>query len=275
MTAALTEPFAVSGCRIYQTPIDGDLIARAERAVDELLSRAKEQGRVLEAFARFPKPHLLLDPLEELAHVPVVDAAVQEVLGPRYGLWSSSIFLSEPGTGTGFSWHQDALHYDIANWAAGTVRVWIAMTDSTLENGTMWYAPGTHDTEFRRHVRDPATDELAVDPEDVPEHRVPVVLQRGQFSLHDLRLLHCSGRNSSSGRRLNVALDFVAPECAPGPGCQGVRGLTDGFTDRPWQAEARGSTLPSDQRHAQFVKASGRRIKSMMQMAGPPANGAN
>jgi hypothetical protein len=80
----------------------------------------------------------------------------------------------------------------------------------------MRFVPGSHEKKVVPHVDSFAQDnlltrgqEIAVDVDEASA--VNVVLRAGQASFHHGHMFHASGPNTTSARRLGVAIRYVAP----------------------------------------------------------------
>jgi chlorinating enzyme len=147
-------------------------------------------------------------------HPRVLDA-VEDILGPDILLWTVSIFPKYPRDPGYISWHQDGTY-----WGLDSVRVttaWIALTDSTVDNGCMRVVPGSHRRPILPHRDTYAADnrlsrgqeiEMEVDERDA----VDVGLRAGQMSLHHVNIIHGSNPNPSDGSRIGFAPRFTTPE---------------------------------------------------------------
>jgi ectoine hydroxylase-related dioxygenase (phytanoyl-CoA dioxygenase family) len=151
---------------------------------------------------------------------PVVER-IASLLGPDVILWNSVLFAKEPGGGE-IPWHQDQEfllldpHINVA--------AWLAMTETTLENGCLDIVPESH-REMLPHVpRRHRHEFLARARHDcVPRDRVKRMLMRpGEFILFHTNLLHHSGANFSTTRRVGLAMRYTIP---------GVRVNTQGLFD--------------------------------------------
>ena len=108
--------------------------------------------------------------------------------------------------------HQDGHYWPIEPLA--TCTAWIAIDDSTVENGCLRVIPGSHaqrrlfahqkldreDVVLNQSVADDALDETSA---------VDVQLSAGQLSLHDVYLVHGSNANRSTRRRAGVAIRYM------------------------------------------------------------------
>jgi len=151
----------------------------------------------------------------DLATHPRVLDAVEDLLGPDILVWTVSIFPKYPRDPGFISWHQDGTY-----WGLDSVRVttaWIALTDSTVENGCMRVVPGSHRRPILPHRDTYAEDnrlsrgqeiEVEVDEKDA----VDIVLRAGQMSLHHVNIIHGSNPNPSNGSRIGFAPRLTTPE---------------------------------------------------------------
>ncbi|WP_129307701.1 phytanoyl-CoA dioxygenase family protein [Streptomyces sp. L2] len=263
---AVRKSFVERGWHLPDRRLPGGTVTAVRDAVLGHLDAAERAGGAARAWAAFPKPHLVLPAVVELADRPEITESVRDVLGAAFGIWSSAIFVSPPGTGTGFGWHQDALSYDLDGDGGRALRVWVALTPATRENGTMWFADGSHRWGTLDHDLDDPDRGRSLSPDRVPGEKFPVLLDEGGFSMHDLRLAHSSGRNTTDRPRINVAVDYVAPEAVPGAGCAGVLPLTAGFR-APWRTEPDPRNSDAARTRRACVTESARRLRSALDLA--------
>lgn len=156
----------------------------------------------------------------DLATHPAVLDAVEQVLGPNILVHSASVFSKHPRSPERVSWHQDG-HY----WGLDAPRLtsaWIALTESTPENGCLGVVPGSHRLDRLPHVDHPGAKDnlLASGLEIAVEVQVDEVrhvrLAAGQMSLHHVNLVHGSAPNRSGAKRIGFAVRYVAPEVHQG-----------------------------------------------------------
>lgn len=209
----------------------------AESLTEEELAHYREHGYVIPDYrvddemveairadhdrliARHPQfrdycPNVLAYDLSFLnyARVPVILDMVEQVLGPDFALWNSSFFAKPAHDGRKTPWHQDGEYWPIRPVA--TCTVWMAIDDSTPENGCLRVIRGSHKRrEVLDHTTNPATNltlnqELPASAYDESD-AVDIVLQRGQFSLHDVFLVHGSEANTSPRPRRGMTLRFM------------------------------------------------------------------
>ncbi|MBI1397335.1 MAG: phytanoyl-CoA dioxygenase family protein [Betaproteobacteria bacterium] len=184
--------------------LDGLLAANADIAPESLVCPHIPNGARHDAAAAQRWLSFALDPL-------LVDAVAQ-ILGPDVILWGSQVFCKPAATGREVPWHQDGQYWPIRPVA--TCSVWIALDDATPKNGCMRYIAGSHHAgSLFRHRERPGRDVVLnqeVEAADLDLARArDDVLEAGQFSLHDVFLIHGSGPNRSGVRRAAFVVRFM------------------------------------------------------------------
>jgi hypothetical protein len=151
------------------------------------------------------------DEFLRMATAPEILDLVTEVIGPDVILWGCQIFCKPGGDGMEVPWHQDGHYWPIRPLA--TCTVWIAIDDSTTENGCMRYIPRSHRGGLLPHAtspRDRLVLDLEVDRSAYDESTAQdVVLEAGRMSIHDIYLIHGSRPNRSPKRRAGLAIRYM------------------------------------------------------------------
>jgi hypothetical protein len=157
--------------------------------------------------------HLYFKWICDLAtHPPVLDA-VEDVIGPDILIHSSTIFTKYGQDEKFVSWHQDSHYWGLSE--PRLVSAWIALTDSTIENGCLRVLPRTHTKSFA-HVEDPQQTNILSRGHTVSDtldmsKAVDIILRAGQMSFHHANLVHGSKHNQSFEPRIGVAVRYVSP----------------------------------------------------------------
>ena len=146
------------------------------------------------------------------ARQPEILDMVEQLLGPNIALWNSSFFAKPGRKGQQTPWHQDGEYWPIRPLA--TCTVWIAVDNSTTQNGCLQVIPGSHrDRQLKKHVAnlDPNLNlPLELDASEFEEaEAIELVLEAGQISLHDVYLFHGSAVNTSDLPRRGMTLRFM------------------------------------------------------------------
>src|SRR5882757_7536778 len=158
------------------------------------------------------KSHLLFTWLDSLIRHPAILDAVESVIGPDILCWSSTFFIKEARDPGFVSWHQDSTYWGLD--PADIVTAWVALSESTAENGAMRVIPDSHLLEQVPHRDTFAANnllsrgqEIAVEVDEGKAHML--VLQPGEMSLHHVRLIHGSDPNPSARRRIGFAIRYL------------------------------------------------------------------
>jgi ectoine hydroxylase-related dioxygenase (phytanoyl-CoA dioxygenase family) len=151
------------------------------------------------------------DAFLQLARSPAILDMIEQLIGPDIVLWGCQVFCKPSADGQEVPWHQDGRYWPIRPMA--TVTAWVAIDDSTSENGCMRFLPGSQRSgRSYRHRSDERPDlalDLTIDDDlDFAAAR-DVVLQAAQLSLHDVFLVHGSNPNRSAKRRAGIAIRYM------------------------------------------------------------------
>jgi phytanoyl-CoA hydroxylase len=145
----------------------------------------------------------------------------EQLCGEGMRLDFDQLLAKQPGRNDAvFGWHQDQAYW-IDTDDRRTATCWLAVDDSTTENGCLQFLPGSHLEPVRPHHplhgdrSESHTLVTELDPDDVMR---PVPISRGDITVHSEGILHGSGGNTttSSWRRAYIVAfrseDTVAEE---------------------------------------------------------------
>lgn len=144
---------------------------------------------------------------------PGICDAVAQVLGQDLVLWNTVLMSKEPG-GAEIPWHQDHdfdyLSPDIS------LAAWLAIDDATTANGCLEVIPGSHKQLLPSisRTQDGEFDSRVADIHVAGRPRVPIELRAGEFLLFRNKILHYSAPNTSSRRRLGLAIRYTIASVA-------------------------------------------------------------
>jgi hypothetical protein len=216
LTPAEIDAFHASGLVVPQTRLSDGLHAEIKTVVETIIDKSAQQ-----------KPDFTL-----VAHVPLrpgVDEGapdgerifsiatrkeildfVEQVIGPDIIFWGSSLFAKPAGTGKKVQWHQDSRWWPMRPLI--TCTMWIAIDETTPENGCLRYIPGSHAWDVMPHLDEVEQGLLGSSiAEDLidPSSARDILLKPGQFSLHQASLVHGSEANTSPRRRAGLVLRYM------------------------------------------------------------------
>jgi non-haem Fe2+, alpha-ketoglutarate-dependent halogenase len=195
----------------YAAPIRVISTERAARIREKLEAFENSMGGPLSGSLR-GRSHLLFTWLNDLIRDERIVDAIEDLYGENLFCWSSSFFIKEAEDPAFVSWHQDSTYWGLSS--PDVVTAWIALSESTKENGALEVVPGTHlkdqiphkDT-FSKNNMLTRGQEVAVEVD--PKSPVMLELEPGEMSLHHVRLIHGSAPNPSKRRRIGYAIRYM------------------------------------------------------------------
>jgi ectoine hydroxylase-related dioxygenase (phytanoyl-CoA dioxygenase family) len=117
--------------------------------------------------------------------------------------------LFKPPFGNPTSYHLDNPYWSFSS--RDSISIWIALDDATLENGCMWYLPGTHKTARYENagIGNQIDGLFKVYPEWRKIDPVPVEVKAGTAVFHNGLTAHGAGANMSNRPRRAMTCGFM------------------------------------------------------------------
>jgi hypothetical protein len=172
--------------------------------------------------------------LGETIYVRNAQRVASRLLGvPEHELGHWGHMLSKPpGRDNLTPWHQDEAYWE-PDRTYNAVGAWMPLDDADIDNGCLWFLPGSHKGEVRRHRHvnnDPDVNLLELAEGEVLDTStaVPIPLRAGGVSFHHPRMFHHARPNTTNRLRRAFANEF-----------QTVPQRLDPPADRPWVNESR------------------------------------
>ena len=158
------------------------------------------------------KTHLVLTWADTLIRHPGILDAVEKVIGPDILCWGSSFFTKSAHDPSYVSWHQDSTYWGLE--PPDIVTAWVAFSESVPKNGAMRVVPRSHLADQLPHRDTFAKDNLLSRGQEISvevdeKQTVTLALQRGEMSLHHVRLIHGSDPNPSDRCRIGFAIRYL------------------------------------------------------------------
>lgn len=146
----------------------------------------------------------------ELARHPKIVGLGEEILGQPIRLYSSQLFAKPPEVGS-----LVPLHQDLAYWPfepAELISCWIALDDTTIENGCVRFISGSHKLGLLRHIPSGVVgNSLAVeDPRMEGLIEKAVEVPRGSVVVHHCLTVHRSEPNRSAMSRRGLIFIYMS-----------------------------------------------------------------
>jgi phytanoyl-CoA hydroxylase len=204
------EHYDREGYAIFRNVLDTGLVREASNHIEWLLERnpgvrPEQLGHRLVAndpfWVRLVSDDRLLDVAEQF-------------IGPNIALFASHYISKRPYDGQAVLWHQDGTYWPLEPMEV--VTLWLAIDDSTPENGCVRVIPGTQHTRLLKREelleRDDGTNVLAsgMDPSQIDESQaVDLILKAGDVSVHHPNVIHGSNANTSPQRRAGLTIRYI------------------------------------------------------------------
>ena len=183
------------------------VVQRYEAAVREAARTSPEQAARVRTRAFLAHNHQHGAVFDAFARRAPFAALARALVGPDVDIvWSQAIV--KPGhTGRELAWHQDG-QYAITEPLDPGFTALVAITDSTIANGTVWALPGRHREGLLPHVRNADGDWVG---QYDDAGKVPVEMQAGQALIFSRFLPHYSGPNTTDAMRITYQLGYCPP----------------------------------------------------------------
>lgn len=203
----LKQKYDEDGYVIVRNAIDKNLILEAERHVHWLLKN--NPGIRPEQL----HTNLLADDpfwLRLAGDKRLIDIT-EQFLGPDIALFASHYICKPPKTGQPVLWHQDGSYWPLE--PMDVITLWLAVTDSTIENGCMKVIPKSQNMSLQETKSRTDIDNVlasSIDDDLVDESSVlNIILNAGDVSIHHPNIIHGSDSNHSDTWRMGLTLRYI------------------------------------------------------------------
>ena len=161
----------------------------------------------------------ILPAFHDLLWNPAFTVPASQLLDGAVRFWHDQLFYKPPAQGGVVAWHQDYSYWTRTRPLAH-LTCWIALDDSSLENGCVHYVPGSHRWSLLPKPalsgEMDAIQSVLSEDQKAAFHPVPSEVRAGWASFHHPLTLHGSYENRSArprrGAVVNVVRDGVASD---------------------------------------------------------------
>ena len=204
--------FAREGYLNFGRVFDGAEMSALMTHVDEMIAALPADKRPEEMdVPHFTDPWLF----RYLAHPRILDI-IEDFIGPDIVLWSSHFIAKPKGNGKAVPWHTDGAYWSSRLKPMNVITLWLAVDESTLENGCMRVIPESH-TAFQAAMDayvpvDTAQNvfNIRLAPELIDESKsIDLELKSGECHFHDSWTIHGSNPNFSEKRRCGYTMRYM------------------------------------------------------------------
>lgn len=266
----LHDQYQHDGYVIARNVLDSDLIQEARAHIEWLLAkhpdlRGEQLGHTLVQNDPFWVRLISDDRLLNVA---------EQFIGPNIALFASHYIAKQPFDGQAVLWHQDGSYWPLEPMQV--VTLWLAIDDSTPENGCMRVIPGSHVMDIQEvYKRTDVGNVLgsSMDSSLVDESKAfDLVLNAGDVSIHHPNTVHGSNANHSPRWRRGLTIRYIPTSTrivvdAPWPSCFWLRGElvpnTNTYQPRPLFVEGRDMLFRGAKEWNQVAEEQNKRLRQI------------
>jgi phytanoyl-CoA hydroxylase len=123
-------------------------------------------------------------------------------------IWHDQALIKQPW-GNPTAWHLDNPYWSF--YSRDAISIWVALDDSTLENGCLYFMPGTHKSATFENVGigENMADLFKVYPQWAHNQTVAVPMKAGSCSFHNALVAHAAGANLTPGFRRAMTCAYM------------------------------------------------------------------
>ncbi|SRR5581483_5589285 len=139
-------------------------------------------------------------------------AIVRQLLGETAEMLGDHAIFKPARTGVETPWHQDEAYWD-PQFEYNSLSIWIPLQEATIQNGCMWFVPGSHRSDILIHRsigNDPRVHGLEIVGRTFPD-AVACPISAGDCTVHHNRTIHYTGPNVSDVPRRALILGGGTP----------------------------------------------------------------
>lgn len=218
--------FSRQGFLVLGTPsIPASELQWCRDALMRLISESKgrDEGRYFDLIAReggtdgtspqLLKPSLYAAELRRFSYREKGLAIAKQLIGSNAALAGDVAIFKPSYNGGATPWHQDEAFRE-PNFEYQEISIWIALTDTTHENGPMQYIPGSHRLGILPHrLQGGAKEANSIECYEGFDEKSAVVcpIPAGAMIIHHHRTVHGALENKTNSERLAYVLTYSTP----------------------------------------------------------------
>jgi hypothetical protein len=182
------------------------------------LAGSDEEG-VEAALPQILSPAKYAPELSEGKYLRVIEDVCQQLFGPEAAATIAHAIFKPAGVGAATPWHQDEAYWD-PSFQYQSASIWMPLQVATLENGCLWFKPGSHEWPVVEHrpiggnVKIHGLEMVNI---EAVKDSVACELPAGGITIHRNRTAHYAGANTSDIPRRALILSTGLPS-RPYPG---------------------------------------------------------
>jgi phytanoyl-CoA hydroxylase len=192
----------------WREAVDGEVEERRHQKLDGTAAGGREDfyGNVFLQLMLLSRTN---EKVHDLFHDPELSRMVTELAqvdGIR--LWHDQALYKEPWANP-TSWHFDCPYWSFNS--QDSISIWVALDDATIQNGCMYYIPGSHKVaDFHwTNIGQNMGEIFQEYPEFGKRDPVPAPVKAGGAALHNGLTAHAAGPNMTSGYRRAMTCGYM------------------------------------------------------------------
>jgi ectoine hydroxylase-related dioxygenase (phytanoyl-CoA dioxygenase family) len=213
--------FHANGYLVLRDLIDRETVKSYQKIYDDFVSGAidvganrrdlkgEDQGSKSESITQIMVPSKYNPGLLESAYYVKIRSISKELLGEDLEIDFDMFINKPPHSDAPTPWHQDCAYW-IEMPDKRAVSAWMPLDEAHLDNGCMWYVPGSHLKPMRKHASTAKNEALICQGSE--DEAIAVPLEPGSCVLHHGATVHYSRGNTSGDNRRAMIVNLRAQQ---------------------------------------------------------------
>jgi ectoine hydroxylase-related dioxygenase (phytanoyl-CoA dioxygenase family) len=220
--------FRTEGYLVLESFFDAEMLARIDRTIDAIASKAIESGEIRgilefepESAGATPVVRRIFDPFDQHEEFRAIATderlldCIESLIGPNFSLQHSKLNMKAARVGSVVEWHQDLAYFPHTN--DDLISLLIYLDDASEENGCLQVLPRHHMHYFDHTL--PDGEFAGMITEDMSNDRfgkpVPLAAPAGSVIFMHCITPHSSLPNRSSKARRTLIFEYRASDSFP------------------------------------------------------------
>lgn len=202
--------FEENGYLVIENLIDPKTLSEYQQIYDDFISgkidvganrrdlKGEGNATKTESITQIMVPSRHLPGLKDTPYYSKIKSIAKKLLGNDLEIDFDMLINKPPFSNAITPWHQDCAYWiDMPDKRA--ISAWMPLDEATLDNGCMWYVPGSHKLPLREHSSTAKNGALVCEGDEA--EAIFVELEPGSVVLHHGATVHYSRGNTSNSQR--------------------------------------------------------------------------
>ena len=199
----ITEKSIENYKNIYNDFISGLIDVGTNRR--DLKGEGENSSSKAESITQIMVPSKYYAEMKTSIYYTLVTSIARQLLGNDLEIDFDMLINKPPLRNSITPWHQDCAYWiDMPDKRA--ISAWMPLDKATLDNGCMWYVPGSHKQEVRKHKSTEKNGALVCEGNEAEAKYIE--LEPGSVVLHHGATVHYSRGNTSNSQRRAIIINL-------------------------------------------------------------------